>query len=153
MNTRLNPRHPRCKPRHPRRPVTQLFTLALALSGALAFALTTTGCSDPADWYPEGSASIQSTYETASPDKQCIITVAISNTGKSKIWRSTVSIVVRTNVREYNATIASETGMLPGGTVYASASIPYIDGTETLVPTGAGAATGSPARVTSEFYE
>ncbi|TAH47266.1 MAG: hypothetical protein EWM51_11645 [Treponema sp.] len=139
----------RCNPRHPRRTFTLLFTLALALSGALA----ATSCSDPADWYPEGSASIVSTYETASSDKQCIITVAISNTGKSKIWRSTVSIVVRTNVREYNATIASETGMLPGGTVYASASIPYIDGTETLVPTGAGAATGSPARVTSEFYE
>lgn len=159
MNTRLNPRHtrckprhPRCKPRHPRRPVTQLFTLILALSGALAFALTTTGCSDPADWYPEGSASIQSTYETASPDKQCIITVAISNTGKSKIWRSTVSVAVRTNVREYNATIASETPILPGGTVYAHASIPYIDGTETLDLTGGGA-TASPARVTSEFYE
>jgi len=42
--------------------------------------------------------------------------------------------------------------ILPGGTVYASASIPYIEGTETLAPTGAGA-TGSPARVTSEFYE
>ena len=102
---------------------------------------------DPADWYPEGSASIQSTYKTASTDKQCIITIAISNTGKSKIWRSTVSVAVRTNVREYNATVASETAILPGGTVYASASIPYIDGTETLKTTG------SPVRVTSEFYE
>jgi hypothetical protein len=131
---------------------TQRFTLAGALAGALAVALITTSCSNPVDWYPEGSASIQSTYETASPDKQCIITVAISNTGKSKIWRSTVSIAVRTNVREYRATIASETGILSGGTVYASTSIPYIDGTETLDLTG-GDATGSPARVTSEFYE
>ncbi len=139
--------------RHTPRTFTLLFTLALALSGALAIALTTTGCSDPADWYPEGSASIQSTYETASSDKQCILTVAIVNTGKSKIYRSTVSIAIRTNLREYHATIANETPILPGGTVYAHASIPYIDGTETLVPTGAGAATGSPARVTSEFYE
>ena len=138
--------------RHTPRTFTQLFTLILALSGALAFALTTTGCSDPADWYPEGSASIVSTYETASSDKQCIITVAIANTGKSKIWRSTVSIAARTNVREYHATVSSETPILPGGTVYASASIPYIDGTETLATTGAGT-TGSPAWVTSEFYE
>lgn len=138
--------------RHTPRTFTLLFTLALALSGALAFALITTSCSNPVDWYPEGSASIESTYETASSDKQCIITVAISNTGKSKIWRSTVSIAVRTNLREYNATIASETPILPGGTVYAHASIPYIDGTETLDLTGGGA-TASPARVTSEFYE
>jgi hypothetical protein len=130
------------KTRHTRTPF-----LLLAFALTLAVALTTTGCSDPAGWYPAGSASVQSTYETASSDKQCIITVAITNTGKSKIWRSTVSIAVRTNVREYHATIASETPILPGGTVYASASITYIDGTETL------ATEGSPARVTSEFYE
>ncbi|HOC30392.1 MAG TPA: hypothetical protein PKH40_11985 [Treponemataceae bacterium] len=141
MNTRRNPRHPR-------RTFTLLFTLVLTLAAALA----ASSCSNTADWYPEGSASIQSTYETASSDKQCIITVAIANTGKSKIWRSTVSIAARTNVREYHATVSSETPILPGGTVYASASIPYIDGTETLATTGAGT-TGSPAWVTSEFYE
>ncbi len=93
---------------------------------------------------------VQSAFETAATDKQCIVTVAITNTGKSKIWRSTVSVAVQTTLREYRATIASETNILPGGTVYASASIPYIDGTETLAPAGAG---GSPARVTGEFYE
>ena len=136
----------------------QLLCFALALASALAVAITTTGCSDPADWYPEGSAVVQSAYETTATDKQCIVTVAITNTGKSKIWRSTISVAVQTTLREYRATIASEMNILPGGTVYASASIPYIDGKETLAPTGGaaptgGGATASPARVTSEFYE
>lgn len=120
-------------------------TLMLLL--AIALALATSGCSDPADWQSEGSASIQSAHETSSPEKQCIVTITITNTGKSKIWRSTVSIAVQTNVREYRATIVSDTGILPSGTVYATASIPYLDETETLAPTGSG------AQVTGEFYE
>ncbi|TAH48293.1 MAG: hypothetical protein EWM51_10970 [Treponema sp.] len=132
-----------------RHALTPIVTFILAFASALA----ATGCSESADWYPEGSAVVQSAYETTATDKQCIVTVAITNTGKSKIWQSTISIAVQTTLREYRATIASETNILPGGTVYASASIPYIDGTETLAPTGGGATGGSPARITGEFYE
>lgn len=102
-------------------------------------------CTDPTDWYPEGSATIQTAYETIVSEKQCIYTIAISNTGNSKISRSTVSVRVETDIREYHTTIVIETGILPGGTVYTSAAVPYIDETETLAPNG--------VCVTGEFYE
>ena len=73
------------------------------------------------------------------------------NIGRAKIWRSTLSLAVKTNLREYHTTVVNDIGILPSGTVYTSVSVPYHDSTETIAPSGSGVQKG--ARVIDAFYE
>ena len=111
----------------------------------ISLSLFAISCSDPSDWYPQGTATIESVREIAAPEKNCVCTISITNTGKSKIWRSTVSIAVKTDGGEYFATAVSDTGILSGGRVYTTISIPYLSDTETILADG--------SRVVDAFFE
>jgi len=84
-------------------------------------------CSNQENWYPQGKAKVENMFEIVETQKQCLCTISIENIGKSKINQSTISLQVTTTEHSYYHTIVSSIGIVSGGKIYTTISIPYID--------------------------
>lgn len=121
-------------------------SLAARLLAIVSLAVFASCAGDPTSWYPSGSATIVSAYDSGdSLGMGCAVTVAIANTGSSKIASSTISISVKTAARDYLKTLSVTMDIIPGKTAYASTLIPYAAATETMTP-------GS-AAIVGQYYE
>lgn len=111
----------------------------------ILISLVVISCKNPADWYPEGQASIQTVQEILGEPKQVICTIKIKNTGKSKIQRTTVSLSLQTNLHEYYSTLVNETIILPETFIFTHVAVPFLDESETLIPTS--------VKIINDFFE
>lgn len=111
------------------------FALCMMVFAALC---CTSSCSnDPSAWYPSGTASVVSSYETsAGGGKVCRITLKIMNTGRSTITSYTISLSAKTNGRTYYETLSKSFAILPGKSAYVNVEIAYDAETEALAADG-----------------
>jgi hypothetical protein len=96
-------------------------------------------CQNDSAWYPSASVTVNGREEFTDPAttaKGLAVTLIVHNTGSASIIRSTVTIQVKTNAREYLQTAASDIRINPGGKIALTVSLVYIDTTETLLPEG-----------------
>ncbi|MFA5853221.1 MAG: hypothetical protein WC820_10990 [Spirochaetales bacterium] len=110
-----------------------------------AIAILTSCVADTSSWYPSGKAEIASFYEYSDlGGKICVVTIVITNTGKSLINSCTVSISAATDLRTYKRTISENLVILPEKRVFLDIEIAYISETEALKP--------SDLVIADEFY-
>jgi len=113
--------------------ITKGFGITAAL--ACAILILAACAADPSSWYPSGKAEIASFYEYSSlGGKTCVVTIAITNTGKSLINSCTVSISAATDLRTYKRTISENLVILPEKRVFLDIEIVYVSETEALKP-------------------
>ena len=97
-----------------------------SLISVLALILLATGCSSPADWYPNGTVEVLTFYEGDDElGRYCAVSYRISNTGKTEIISSTVSIRLETDAHPYYLTVVDERNVLPGGTITGTVEFEY----------------------------
>lgn len=103
-----------------------------------AAALVVASCAqDSSSWYPNGAASIASSYELEdSSAKACYIAIKVVNQDSSRISSSSISLSVRTDQRQYFQTVTSDTAIIPRGINYINTTIHYALTTESLAPEG-----------------
>jgi len=92
---------------------------------SIVFILLITAC-DPSPYYPQGSVTIENRKESAdATNKTLVVTVAICNTGLSKINRTTFTLKLSTDIGSYYKTLVSETVILPSAAIYENTSVIY----------------------------
>ena len=112
---------------------------------ACAIAILAACAADTSSWYPSGKAEIASFQEYASlGGKTCVVTIEITNTGKSLINSCTISISAVTDLRTYKRTISENLVILPEKRVFLDMEIAYLSELEALEPSGLA--------IADEFY-
>ena len=110
------------------------FFAALALGSML---LIVSCLADASAWYPTGEAAIASHFEySGSSGKACVVTIEITNTGRSSINRCTVSISAATEARVYRQTSMKEIVIPPGKRAYFDIEIAFLSVDESLKEAG-----------------
>lgn len=100
---------------------------------------------NPSSWYPLGSATIVSYYETIEEDEtRLTATIEVHNKGITNIHSCSVSLAASTDIRTYRQTIFKSVDILPGGRIYEDCLIAYNKPTERLKSDGLA--------VINEFY-
>jgi len=90
---------------------------------------------DPSSWYPSGSATIVSYYETTGEDETILkATIEIQNKGITNIHSCSVSIAASTDMHTYRQTISKLVDILPGGRIYEDSIIVYNKASERFKP-------------------
>jgi len=85
--------------------------------------------------YPDGRVVIKEVGERdGATGRTLVVQYALSNAGAVAMNGSTVSFSAATAARTYWFTDARSVRVLPGGTVYLSAEVDYLDGLETVDP-------------------
>ena len=109
-----------------------------AMAALLCVIVILTACTaDTSSWYPSGKAEIASFYEYSSlGGRICVVTIEITNTGKSLINSCTVSISAATDLRTYSRTISENLVILPKKRVFFDIEIAYISEQEALKTSG-----------------
>jgi hypothetical protein len=96
-------------------------------------------CQNNTAWYPAASITVNSSEEISNGttmEKSLATTLLIHNTGKISILNSTITVQVRTNVREYLQTVTSDIKINPGGNIVLTITIPYLNYAETILADG-----------------
>lgn len=96
--------------------------------------------------YPDGRVTIKDVGERDDASgRSLVIQYAVSNAGAVAMNASTVSFSVETSSRGYWWSDARTVRVLPGATVYLSATVAYLNPQETFVPAS--------VKVEHAFYE
>jgi hypothetical protein len=114
------------------------FRKIFILSGVFILALFSS-CQNDSIWYPSASVTVHSKEEIIAPAtmmKSLLLTLVIHNDGNTSIINSTVTILVKTNAREYLQTVSSTIKIIPGGKIALAVSFNFIDAAETLQADG-----------------
>jgi hypothetical protein len=102
---------------------------------SIGVVLVASSCSDPADWYPDGSVSILAHYEFDDGlQKSLYVVTRVSNAGDMPISLSTFTLSLETAERPYWLTVSESTRILPGGAITLTITVAYLQQAEALVP-------------------
>ena len=107
---------------------------------ALALCLIILLISCPADssgWYPTGEVVIVSNFEYSnSGEKSLVVTIEVTNIGRSSISQCAVSISAATDARIYRQTSIKELVIPPGKRAYFDIEITFLSEDESLNEAG-----------------